>query len=142
MQKSAMLPRGTTSTTQGYEALVSFGWLAASVDSSPAQEPTDAGVDIPAEAWLVLRVAAARDIGELLSALSVAEEEDPSSESGWNLLRTACEAQLAVLPSQTAIAEPDGGVDGVSAAAASAATEARRKLLKAAAAAARTACKA
>jgi len=143
MQKSAMLPRGTTRTTPAgdTEALLSFGWSAASVDDSAAHQPTCAEVELPAEAWLVLRVAAATDMGEMLAALSVAEEEDPSSQSGWELLRTACEAQLAALPTETsAEAETDGRGSGASAAAALAATEARRALLKTAAAAACTAC--
>jgi len=138
-----MLPRGTTRTTPAgdTEALLSFGWSAASVDDSAAHQPTCAEVELPAEAWLVLRVAAATDMGEMLAALSVAEEEDPSSQSGWELLRTACEAQLAALPTETsAEAETDGRGSGASAAAALAATEARRALLKTAAAAACTAC--
>jgi hypothetical protein len=142
MQKAAMLPRGTTRTTPtgDTQALLSFGWAQPAADGSPAEEPMCAEVKLPAEAWLVLRVATAMDVGDMLAALSAGEEEESSTRSGWELLRSACEAQLAALPSEAAETEPVDGASGASAAAALAAAGARRRLLKAAVAAARTAC--
>jgi len=163
-QKCAMLPRGTTRENAAgtKEALVSFGW--AETSDSGADEPKQ--VELPAEVWLVLRVAGAADMAEMFAAMSAAgdaseEEEEPplgiapaplptvsgpyppsSTAAAWGLLLRACEAQQMAIVAMVLPVTPEaetGPANRAAAAAAAAAATARMELLGATIAAARTA---